>query len=170
MVNCFHIYERQRPKINVNSLDPGICCCQTRYYRKRQERNSSWVDPADKICGHCFRRNRLDNLQSLAEKTIFFSAGCSGKLQICTLAYHDLENDGLTPVLAQFLVDHILDNTSKVKKKPFGVQLKFLAQFYSKKGRQRRKGVSVQDYRNELQVNARLQSTDKWSLHQETQL
>ena len=117
MVNCFHIYERQRPKINVNSLDPGICCCQTRYYRKRQERNSSWVDPADKICGHCFRRNRLDNLQSLAEKTIFFSAGCSGKLQICTLAYHDLENDGLTPVLAQFLVDHILDNTSKVKKK-----------------------------------------------------
>lgn len=86
-----------------------------------------------------------------------------GNFRFAPFAYsHDLEIDGFTPVLAQFLVNHILDNISQVKKKKtFGVQLKFLAQFYSKKGRQRRKGVSVQDYRNELQVNPRLQSTDK---------
>lgn len=97
----------------------------------------------------------------MAEKPIIFSAGCSGKLQICTLAYHDLEIDGFTPVLAQFLVNHIIDNTSQVKKNPFGVQLKFFGAILFEKGRQRRKGVSVQDYRNELQVNPRLQSTDK---------
>lgn len=41
-----------------------------------------------------------------------------GNFRFAPFAYsHALEIDGFTPVLAQFLVNHILDNISKVKKK-----------------------------------------------------
>ena len=41
-----------------------------------------------------------------------------GNFRFAPFAYsHDLEIDGFTPVLAQFLVNHILDNISQVKKK-----------------------------------------------------